>query len=270
MAEVGILIIFVLLLFLILGHRRTSRLLGDRAGKELVSTNDLSRLREREDVLKSVARELGFDDTSTLSSDEFTLLIRTVQEAMVAPEAKRRLSEASDAVEVARHAAREMMRVLETGRAKGANAVVQQTRDQSFRIANQEGQISNLQNKLVAAGQGKGERPCWAQPDGTIDYLYDVVLTSKGIKMREHTNPHRDEELLALPLPDADPNETIAPETFLNRTAALFEYSKERSCRFFVVVFDATANHEKPLYKNLLRTVEGHFYKRLDNGVAPF
>ena len=36
----------------------------------------------------------------------------------------------------------------------------------------------------VAAGHGKGERPCWVQLDGTIDYLYDVVLTSRGIKMR--------------------------------------------------------------------------------------
>jgi len=73
-----------------------------------------------------------------------------------------------------------------------------------------------------------------------------------------------------LPAPTVDPQEVLSESVFLARTRPLFQYSQQENCRFFVVVYDATASHEKPLYKSLLRAVEGHFYKRLDYGPAPF
>lgn len=270
MAEVGILIIFVLLLLLVLGQRRMTQLRSGQAGKESVAKEDIARLREQSAMLQRVALELGLRDTNPVSSDEFTLLIRSIRQATSEPSAQTRLSDAVNTLQSMRHATTEVQRILDTAKVAGSEAIVRQIRDQSFRLANQEGQLRIAENRLVATGQGKGERPCWAQPNGTIDYLYDVVLTSTGIRLREHVYPHRQAEREGLPAPSVNPDETISPVTFLSRTAALFEFSKLHNCRFFVVVFDATKSHEKPLYKDLLRAVEGHFYKRLDNGVAPF
>jgi hypothetical protein len=152
----------------------------------------------------------------------------------------------------------------------GSEELARKAEEQSYRIANQEGQLQLYEEKLKDAGLGKGERPCWVRPDGTIEYLYDVVLTSEGIRMREYTYPQREREREILPMPAVDPNEVLSPEEFLRRTQSLYEKSQEENCRYFVVIYDATGPVEKDLYKKLLQAVEGHFYKRLSSGPAPF
>jgi hypothetical protein len=67
-----------------------------------------------------------------------------------------------------------------------------------------------------------------------------------------------------------DPGEVLSERLFLDRTQPLFESSLAENCRFFVTVFDATGPAEKNRYKSLLRTVEGHFYKRLSLERSPF
>jgi hypothetical protein len=106
--------------------------------------------------------------------------------------------------------------------------------------------------------------------DRVRDYLFDVVLTSDGIRMRENLFSTRTRERETLPLPATDPMETLSSSEFLRRTAPLYENSVAANCRFFVSVFDATGPAEKDRYKTLLRTVEGHFYKRLSLDAAPF
>jgi hypothetical protein len=141
---------------------------------------------------------------------------------------------------------------------------------QSFRISNQEGQLKLLQSKLEKAGLGKGERPCWVKPDGTIDFLFDVVLGSDGIRMRENVILERAKERALLPIPQTDPTQALTETEFLRLTSPLYNSSLAENCRFFVTVFDSTGPTEKELYKSHLRTVEGHFYKRLSNDRAPF
>jgi hypothetical protein len=148
--------------------------------------------------------------------------------------------------------------------------LVQRAEEQSYRIANQEGQLQHYESRLREAGLGKGERPCWVKPDGTIEYLYDVVLASNGIRMRERREGKRERERALLPMPTVDPSEVLSPSEFLRRTEPLYDSSLAANCRFFVVIYDATGPAEKDLYKSLLQTVEGHFYKRLDRGPAPF
>jgi hypothetical protein len=149
-------------------------------------------------------------------------------------------------------------------------ACAQETETQSFRIANQDGQLQRYEKQLADAGLGKGERPCWVKPDGTIEFLYDVVLASKGIRMREIQNPLRARERDLLPMPQVEPDTYLSQEKFRQMTYPLFESSLALNCRFFVVIYDDTLPTEKERYKSLLRTVEGHFYKRLDRGPAPF
>jgi len=195
MAEVGILIIFVLLLLLVFGELRREALYKKFQGKEPVATVELTRLKAAEDALHQIAKGMGVPIED--SSEDFARLVRVLREAMQAPNAKSALVEAKKALEDIKRARGEIRKLVETAQKGGGAAVAKRVEQQSFRLANQEGQIKVLENKLVAAGQGKGERPCWVKPDGTIDFLYDVVLTSSGIKIREHVYAYRQRERIA-------------------------------------------------------------------------
>ena len=61
-----------------------------------------------------------------------------------------------------------------------------------------------------------------------------------------------------------DPAVTLSEEQFRARTRGLYDYGRraENQCVFHVFVWDGTAASEKERYKDLLRTVEGHFYKQ--------
>jgi hypothetical protein len=269
MAEVGILIIFVLLLLLALGEVRRATLVRRFQNKVAVDTTELARLAVAEQTLRQIAQELGISAPST-DSDDFTKLVRVIREAVKTPGAKDALAQAAVEIASLAETRKELARLLEAGQKDEPGEFARQVEQQTFRIANQDGQLKLLERKLANVGQGKGERPCWVQPGGTIDYLYDVALTSRGIRMKERTYVQRERERALLPAPAVDPAEVLNEATFYARTRPLYLHSLQNNCRFFVVIYDATASHEKPLYKNLLRTVEGHFYKRLDNGPAPF
>jgi hypothetical protein len=269
MAEVGILIIFVLLLLIGLEQIRRERLASSFHDKIAIDTSRLATLESAEQTLQEIAAALKVDPTRP--SEDFKRLTRIVQAVAATPDGTRALTEARQTLDEMKEAVSQAQALVEKGAKEGGDAFARQLESQSYRLANQEGQLKRYEGQLVAAGAGKGERPCWVQPDGkTIDYLYDVVLTSGGIRMREYTHPHRAAERGLLPMPVVEPTETLTPSEFLRRTAPLYDYSRNDNCRFFVVIYDATAVHEKPLYKSLLRTVEGHFYKRLSNAVAPF
>jgi hypothetical protein len=271
MAEVAILIIFVLLLLLVFGELQRVEVLAKFEGKEPITPTELAQLRAGGATLQRIAHEMGVQFADT--SEDFTRLVRVLREGMRSPTARAAVSDANGALQDIKHARTEVKRVLDSARNGGSEAVARQVEQQGYRIGNQEGQLQRLERRLQEAGQGKGERPCWAQQFGQIDYLYEVVLTSAGIRMREYPYPDGSERAVqrrSLPAPRADPNQTLSEEEFLRGTKPLFDWSRQNDCRFFVVVYDATASHEKPLYKSLLRTVEGHFYKRLDNRLAPF
>jgi hypothetical protein len=269
MAEVGILIIFVLLLLLALGEVRRASLVRRFQNKTAVDATELARLTAAEQTLRQIAQELGVS-APVADNEDFTKLVRVIREAVKTPGAKEALAQASAEISSLAEARKEFAKLTEAGRKGGPGEITRQVEQQTFRIANQDGQLKLLERKLANAGQGKGERPCWVQPGGTIDYLYDVALTSRGIRMKERTYVERQRERALLPAPAVDPDEVLSEATFYARTRPLYLHSLQNNCRFFVVIYDATASHEKPLYKSLLRTVEGHFYKRLDNGPAPF
>jgi hypothetical protein len=289
MAEVGILIIFVLLLLLVfvdLERAKAARaglVLSDIAEGLRIShdpasggsvsqagavRDSIAALQKRDSALREIA--LAMNVPPETRSEDFTKLVRMLQATASAASGKSLLVEASAELEKLRLSQDELARIVNAGKGKGSEEIVRRLQVLVDEKANHEGQVAALQRKLAAAGQGTGERSCWAQPNGHPDFIFDVVLSSNGIRMGEHLNSHRVDQRARLPVQTADPGELLSEAAFLARTAALFQYSREASCRFFVVVYDATAPHEKIRYKNLLRTVENHFYKRLDNGSAPF
>lgn len=260
MAEVGLLIIFVLLLVIALDQWRRSRAMQ---GRTMVKMERLRVLEQSDALVAELRQALSLSDDAR--AEEIRTLVRTLRETAAIPEGQTALQEV-------RAALVEMRRIREqiTKDGGGAEALGTQVERQSYRIANQEGQLRRYEAKLLQEGLGKGERPCWVNPNGEIEYLYDVVLTSSGIRMREYRYPQRGSERSLLPMPESDPSEILSAGQFLERTQALYDHSLAANCRFFVVIYDSTGPTEKELYKQLLLTVEGHFYKRLDRGTAPF
>jgi hypothetical protein len=263
MAEVGVLIIFVLLLLIVynqwLREEQDKALIGSKA----VPIDRLNDLEAADALRTSMLTTLQLPPTASV--EEISHLVRALQEQVNAkPEARTVLQETQAALA-------EMRRIVDAAKKDGASdALAKQLEKQSFQLANQEGQLKRYESQLKEAGLGKGERPCWVKPDGTIEFLYDVIVGSAGIRMREYDYPQRSRERGLLPLPVADPNEVLTEGEFLRRTEPLYSNSLALNCRFFVVIYDATGPAEKELYKHQLRTVEGHFYKRLDRGPAPF
>jgi hypothetical protein len=255
MAEVGILIIFVLLLLVVYNQSLSEETARAMDGAEPVSAERLRDLKDAESLRDTVRETLKMP--ATASVDEISRLVRALQER---PEP-----------EESRAALDQFQRAVEKAKKDGTpETLVKELEKQSFQIANQDGQLKRYESQLKDAGLGKGERPCWVKPDGTVEFLYDVVLTNRGIRMREYSYPQRSRERALLPLPKVNPSEALSEEEFLRRTAPVYKSSLATNCRFFVVIYDATGPAQKELYKQQLSAVEGHFYKRLARGPSPF
>jgi hypothetical protein len=125
------------------------------------------------------------------------------------------------------------------------------------------GQMKNLEAKLAKFEGGIDKKPCWADLSGRVQFIFDVALTSGGMKIRDNHVAGRDEEEKALPLGNVAFGKDISYESFDSQTEALFDWSDHHDCRFSVRVFDFTGPDEKELYKRRLQTVEGHFYKSI-------
>ncbi len=262
MAEVGILIIFVLLL--LIGFNEWTKIKEREAAKDNVSVakDRMAALVDAERHFSAVAAALQLPPTAT--EEEIRAMVRAVADTAATPAGRSSLQDVRTALDLIRRVRDELI-------AKNyPKDVVDQIEKQSFTIANQQGQLAHYENQLQNAGLGKGERPCWVKTDGAIEFLFDVVLASTGIRMQENVLPNRENERSTLPMPATDPNEVLTQDEFMRRTVPLYNSSLAANCRFFVTVYDATGPAEKDLYKSLLRTVEGHFYKRLALEPAPF
>lgn len=269
MAEVGILIIFVLLLLIAFDYLRRAEVVAQFANKTVVEPVRLRELERAEASLHEIGEALGVK--SSALPDDFARLVRAVEIAARSPGGETALVEAKEVIGEMERAAERVARAAEKMEAGKGEQVAEEIKSLSYRAENQEGLLTRYENQLARLGQGVGGRPCWVEPSGDIDFLYDVVLRSDGISMRERVYPHRGEERARWPMPQVDPAEVLTAGEFLSRTAPLYEQARREGCVHFVVVYDGTALHEKEKYKDLLRSVEGHFYKsEPPNAVAPF
>ena len=269
MAEIGILIIFILLLLIAFDYLQREEMAERFANKTPVEPARLQQLERAETSLQEIGEALGV--TAPEPSDDFTRLVRIVDAAARSPGGQTALAEAHELIEEMKRAVERVAGAAEKLEAGSGDKVASEIESLSSRVENQEGLLTRYENQLARLGQGIGGRPCWVQGNGDIDFLYDVVLRSGGISMREREYPHRAAERARLPMPAVNPGETLTAGEFMRRTAPLYAQAKKDNCVFFVVVYDATAPHEKDVFIDLLRTVEGHFYKSFPpNAIAPF
>ncbi len=258
MAEVGILVIFVLLLLLALAAFERERYAEVMA----MPPERLDALLTTEEALRAIEQAVGVRDTDT--PEEIQELVRVVTERAESPEGQASLQAVRSALEEIKRAEAEIRRAaekLEGESGSMAETVAQQSRE----LAIKEGQLRYAEERLRALGPGgAGARPCWVEPDGSIVFLYDVVLTSRGIKMKLRDDVAGSPRLADLALPSINPAAALSADEFRAKTRALYDYGRraENRCVFHVYVWDGTQAAEKERYKDLLRTVEGHFYKQ--------
>jgi parvulin-like peptidyl-prolyl isomerase len=268
MAEVGILIIFVLLLLIAWSALKQQREARARVGQPTVSSTQLAALQRSDQSMKELAKAVGLGPESPPS--EIALLVKSVKQAAATEAGASALAQSQATLDDIRETRDRLRQVLQDAETSGAEAVLNTVEQQSFELGVKDGQLKYAQNRLAALGSGSGERPCWVEPDGTVRFLYDVLLTSQGIQLRERQGLQ--EVRGRFPLPVVQPSVVLSEEAFLTLTRTLYNYgrSDERQCRFHVWIFDGTEPEEKVLYKKLINTVEGHFYRqyRVSDGIS--
>ncbi len=290
LAELGILLVFVLLLLVGFEAFR-----GRPAANEVVLPaseaeglrNAASRLRELHTRLPGRAELPLTDDFVRLvlaAADELRSSADTAAAASALREASAELQDVRTALsaqlagisgapelqarmETLATTAARRARELEAAQAAldTTQTRLQQRQEQ---LALRTGQLSQLQRQLADAGSGRVYPSCWVTADGDIDYVYNVELTSGGLRV--YPRPRSGSADDDLRLPDLDAGATLSAAAFLRATGPLYEWSRANDCRFFVIVHDGTADHEKERFKQLLATVESHFYKLLSDAPAPF
>lgn len=128
-----------------------------------------------------------------------------------------------------------------------------------------EAQVERLRAQARShAGPGRGgmDHPSCRYRDGRrVAYLFDIGLVESGYMVRPAEVASDPAERTVLPLGRVRLDRTLRESEFLEQTQALFDWSREEECRFFVRVFDHTPPDQKARYKELMRTLEGRFYK---------
>lgn len=146
---------------------------------------------------------------------------------------------------------------LKAGNEAAARAVV----EAKLEAEQMRGAVANAQRKLEAAGKGTEKPACWATPEGRPEYIFEITLSSGGMRIHDRKLPHRRAQQATLPLRGIAFDQVLAPNTFRAQTRPLFDWGEARGCRFFVIVVDGTGATEKALYKQRLWVMEEHFYK---------
>lgn len=129
-------------------------------------------------------------------------------------------------------------------------------------------QKKSLISQIESKGRGVDMPPCWPDANGrATEYLFNVDLTNAGIILFDAAPAHRQEEKARLPLDRIKHGAPRSIVQFQAETQPIFDWSRQKECRFYVFVSDKTGATEKALFKRLLMAVEGPFYKKLSNTV---
>ena len=114
-----------------------------------------------------------------------------------------------------------------------------------------------------------GFPPCWHDGDWRIDYTLDVTFTTDGFVLRQVPQPRHAEHPIMPAVHVVTTGQELTPGQFTAQTKPLYDWSVANQCRFFVTVYDGTAEDEKRIFQERMRVLEGHFYKRERLNVAP-
>ena len=160
------------------------------------------------------------------------------------------------------------------------------------KIDDREVEISILKEEILEKGQqiktlvaGQGIPPCWIKgwPDNPQvndkgydkkEFLFTAILRDNGIFLEKDIPDSKDysKQYAALPVTQINLNNILSNEEFDTQTKQIFLDSEmnlgetnsnltlQRQCRHYIRVFDETSADQKNKYKEMLKTIENHFY----------
>lgn len=268
MAEVSLLIAFILLLLLSLGFSRRDAQIRELKSRNPISAIQLAALREKAALIDAVVAEVGQKDRPI--DDKFRELILQIARAAKSSEGTSALAAMESERLRQKNISEQLAKELVAVQGKSGQEIASSIADKTEQVENMRGQVRALQSQLLDSGLGRVLPSCWTVADGQIDFILSVDLTSQGIRAKEIAGASRLEERQRLPMALMNPARFQSVGEFLGATRRLFDLSVERNCRFYVYVYDSTGAQQKDLYKKLLQAVEGHFYKRESRNAAPF
>lgn len=265
-AEIAILLVFVLLL---LFTASTMSRPGDAEEPHALAEARNKELEQKLAVLQQMNKEQGdLLQTERTETENWRELAREAEARN--EELEQQLAElrelAEEQAEGDPHdSVDHLRRELVTSRAE-ARAARRAAADLRDMIA----EIRARQTGTGPGGTGSDHPSCWYDPDGDIEYLWDIALHESGFLLREGHAPANGHRRESLPVGDTVIGEYLSEDEFLNQTKALYDYSVDQKCRFFVRAFDDTGPTAKLLYKQRMQVLERHFYKNATpSGSAP-
>lgn len=107
---------------------------------------------------------------------------------------------------------------------------------------NLKGQVAQLTNQIRSLGRGNEFPSCWATPDGKTESIFELVITSNGIGVRDRDLPHRAADKAQLPLANIQYNVELPLSDFQAQMRPLYKWSVEHQCRFYVIIYSSVSS----------------------------
>lgn len=265
-AEIAILLVFVLLL---LFTASTMSRPGDAEEPHASAEARNKELEQQLTVLQQMNKDQGeLLQTERTETENWRELAREAEARNEELEQQlaelRELALAEEQAEEEKDSVDQLRLELATSRA-AARAAKQVAADLRDMIA----EIRTRQAGTGPGGTGSDHPSCWYDPDGDIEYVWDIALHESGFLLREGHAPANGHRRESLPVGDTVIGEYLSEDEFLNQTKALYDYSVDQKCRFFVRAFDDTGPTAKLLYKQRMQVLERHFYKNATPSGSP-
>ena len=248
----------------------TDTLERDEVSRTAADEADLS-----PETMAEAAEVIADASAAGITPEELLDAARQVAEAATAADAltPEEIAEAARIADTARDALRErgleptpeaveaLFRDAERWRERAGQSLDRMAAD----LERAEARIERLRAQARShSGPGRGgmDHPSCRYRDGSrVAYLFDIGLVESGYIVRPAEVASDPAERAALPLDRVRLDRPLRESEFLEQTQALFDWSRGEECRFFVRVFDHTPPDQKARYKELMKTLEGRFYK---------
>jgi hypothetical protein len=118
------------------------------------------------------------------------------------------------------------------------------------------GQVAQLSSRIKKAGRGNEFPSCWVTPDGKAESIFELLVTGNGIVIKDHRLANRVADKAKLPLSEVRYGAEVSLADFQGETRALYQWSIDHECRFYVIRFASVKN--APV--DLLNAMDAYFY----------
>jgi hypothetical protein len=139
---------------------------------------------------------------------------------------------------------------------KQAEQLQEEARLTAKEMDNLKGQVANLTSQIKQQGRGNEYPPCWSTPAGKAESIFELTITANGIRIKDHQLPNRTADRALLPLTKVQLNTELPLSSFKSELRPLFQWSQEKQCRFYVIIFSSVSS--API--DLVNAVNGFFY----------